>query len=55
LEALTISFVGFGVTALFLHLAFARFLWMMVGIAVAAVRLGRVHSDLAVEPETVSA
>ncbi len=41
IDAITTSLIGFAVTALFLHLAFARFLWMMVGIAMAAGRLGR--------------
>jgi hypothetical protein len=39
LETICVSFVGFAATALFLHLAFARSFWMMVGIAVAAIRV----------------
>ncbi|MGH8915446.1 MAG: O-antigen ligase family protein [Acidimicrobiia bacterium] len=39
LETLFFSFAGFAATALFLHLAYARSFWMMVGIAVAAIRM----------------
>jgi hypothetical protein len=39
LEVICVSFVGFAATALFLHLAFARSFWMLVGIAVAAIRV----------------
>jgi O-antigen ligase len=41
LEAICVAFAGFAVTSLFLHLAFSRSLWMMVGIAVGAIGLSR--------------
>jgi len=41
LDALCASFAGFAATSLFLHLAFSRSLWMIVGIAVAAIGLTR--------------
>lgn len=47
LEALAIALVGFLVTALFLHLDFARFFWMMVGLTAASMRLARVRAGLA--------
>jgi O-antigen ligase len=45
LEALCVSFAGFAATSLFLHLAFSRSLWMMVGIAVGAIGLTRSQLD----------
>jgi O-antigen ligase len=39
LEAICVCFAGFAATSLFLHLAFSRSLWMMVGIGVAAIGL----------------
>jgi O-antigen ligase len=54
LEGLTIALIGFMVTGLFLHLDFARFFWMMVGLVVAAVRIARVRQlELESEPELV--
>jgi O-antigen ligase len=45
LEALCVSFAGFAATSLFLHLAFSRSLWMMVGVAVGAIGLTRSQLD----------
>jgi hypothetical protein len=45
LETICVSFIGFAATALFLHLAFARSFWMMVGIAVAAIRVAHESAD----------
>jgi O-antigen ligase len=44
LETICVSFVGFAATALFLHLAYARSLWMLVGIAVAAIKLSHMQA-----------
>lgn len=41
LEAIVIALCGFLTTALFLHLDFARFFWMIVGVAVATERIAR--------------
>ena len=56
-EVIVVSMAGFVTTAIFLHLAFARSFWMMVGIAVAAIRL--IYANARVrrvdpEPEPVS-
>lgn len=48
LEVICVSLAGFAMTALFLHLAFARSFWMMVGIAVAAVRVTYLNPALRV-------
>jgi O-antigen ligase len=45
LETICVSFIGFATTALFLHLAFARSFWMMVGLAVAAIRVAHESAD----------
>jgi putative inorganic carbon (HCO3(-)) transporter len=50
LEALTVALIGFMVTALFLHLDFARFFWMLVGVVVAAIRIARL-APAELEPE----
>ena len=46
LDALCASFAGFAATALFLHLAFARSFWMLMGIAVAAIRLSHTQTSV---------
>lgn len=53
LEALCVSFAGFATTSLFLHLAFSRSLWMMVGIAVGAIGLTRARVDQATPAQEV--
>jgi len=50
LDALCVSFAGFAVTSLFLHLAFSRSLWMMVGVAVGAIGLTRSQVDRTTRP-----
>jgi O-antigen ligase len=44
LETICVSFAGFAATALFLHLAFSRSFWMLVGVAVAAIHVTELQS-----------
>jgi O-antigen ligase len=55
LETICVSFVGFAATALFLHLAFARSFWMLVGIAVAAIRIAHENAGRAAQPAEYTA
>ena len=50
LETISVSFIGFAATALFLHLAFARSFWMLVGIAVAAIGIAYESAGRTAQP-----
>ena len=51
--ALAISLVGYLVTSLFLHMAFARFFWLLVGVSMATPTLARrVETEAAREVAT---